>query len=122
MDVVKEDMLKVGVTEEDRSLPPSIGVVGADDLRYDVWKDCGWVLLHTSNNANVLTAICTITLKVRCRMRMESLEAENGPPQKGLAAQTMTRSHSLPKVPTQNTGTKSWVELTKALVRKHAEK
>lgn len=45
-----------------------------------------------------------------------------GPAQKGLAAQTMTRSHSLPKVPTQNTGTKSWVELTNALVRKHAEK
>lgn len=43
----------------------------------DVWKDCGWVLLHTSNNANVLTAICTITLKVRCCTRMESLEAEN---------------------------------------------
>lgn len=44
LDVVKEDMLKVGVTEEDRSRPPSIGVVGADDLRFDVWKDCGWVL------------------------------------------------------------------------------
>lgn len=78
LDVVKEDMLKVGVTEEDRSRPPSIGVVGADDLRFDVWKDCGWVLLHTSNNANVLTANNdTITLKVRCRTRMESLEAEN---------------------------------------------
>lgn len=43
----------------------------------DVWSDCGWVLLHTSNNPNVLIAICTITLKVRCRMRMDSLEAEN---------------------------------------------
>lgn len=35
-------------------------------------------LLHTSNNANVLTANNdTITMKVRCRTRMESLEAEN---------------------------------------------